>query len=149
MNRTVSPTRNFADRLIACETTGKQSSKTRHAAGCHVSKKLRLQLTSLMGNAGFRALLARALALASKDIAWLSAVNVNADGTLEGFDKPAAQIDPEKLAEGSVVLLTHLLGLLVAFIGEGMTLQLVRDIWPNIPSKDPNFGNGVHNENAN
>jgi hypothetical protein len=141
--------RDFAERLIACETAGKQSSKTGHAAGSRVSEKLRLQLTSLMGSAGFRALLARALALASKDIAWLRAVNVNVDGALEGFDKPAAQIEPEKLAEGSVVLLAQLLGLLVAFIGEGMTLQLVREIWPKIPSNDLNFGNGVHNENAN
>ncbi len=42
------------------------------------------------------------------------------------------QLDPDELFEGGVVLVAHLLGLLVAFIGEGLTLHLMREIWPKV-----------------
>ena len=132
--------RDFAERLIAYETKGNKSSET--AAIFLVGEKLRLHLTALMGNVGFRALLSRALALANAEVLWLRAVHVKADGTFEGLDELGAQVGPEKIAEGSVVLLAQLLGLLVAFIGGSLTLQLVREMWPKIPLDDLEFGNG-------
>jgi hypothetical protein len=36
-------------------------------------------------------------------------------------------------------LLTHLFQLLVAFIGEKLTLQLVHESWPTLPANDLNF----------
>jgi len=44
--------------------------------------------------------------------------------------------------EGRVVLLAQLLGLLVAFIGEDLTLRLVREVWPKLSINDVNFGKG-------
>jgi hypothetical protein len=38
----------------------------------------------------------------------------------------------EASAEASLVLTVHLLNLLVTFIGESLTLHLVRDAWPNV-----------------
>ena len=67
-------------------------------------------------------------------------MHVEADGSFGGLDELAAQVDPKKLAEGSVVLLAQLLGLLVAFIGGNLTLQLVREMWPKIPLDDLDFG---------
>ena len=138
--------RDFAERLIAYETKGNKSSKTIPAAFL-VGEKLRLHLTALMGNVGFRALLSRALALANAEVPWLQAVHVKADGSFGGLDELGAQAGPEKIAEGSVVLLAQLLGLLVAFIGASLTLRLVREIWPKIPLNDLDFGNGEKNEN--
>jgi len=86
-----------------------------------------------MGKAGFRALLSRALALANAEVPSLRAVRVNADGSLEGFEELYAQLPPEEFFEGRVVLLAQLLGLLVAFIGENLTLRLVREVWPKLP----------------
>src|SRR5665213_3227392 len=106
--------RDFAERLIAYETKGNKSSETKIAAVFLVGEKLRLHLTALMGNVGFRALLSRALALVNAEIPWLRAVHVKADGSLEGLDEIGAQVGPEKIAEGSLVLLAQLLGLLVA-----------------------------------
>ena len=48
--------------------------------------------------------------------------------------------EPEDVAEGGVALLAQLLGLLVAFIGESLTLRLVHDIWPAVPLSDLDFG---------
>ena len=134
--------RDLAQRLIAYETRGNKSSETKTPAAFLVGEKLRPHLATLMGNAGFRALLSRALALANAEVPWLRAVHVKADGSLEGLDELEAQVDPEEIFEGSVVLLAQLLGLLVAFIGENLTLRLVREVWPKLSLNDLDFGKG-------
>ena len=139
--------RDFAERLIAYETKSNKSSETKTAVVFLVGEKLRLHLTALMGNVGFRALLSRALALANAEVPWLHVAHVKADGSFGGLDELGAQVGPEKIAEGSVVLLAQLLGLLVAFIGGSLTLRLVREMWPKITLNDLDFGNGDKNEN--
>jgi hypothetical protein len=128
--------RDFSERLIAHATRGNKSSKTETPAIFLVVEKLRPNLATLLGKLGFRALLSRALALTTSEIAWLRAVHVKADGSLEGLHELEAQLDPEEIAEGTVVLLAQLLGLLVVFIGESLTLRLVRDVWPKLSLDD-------------
>lgn len=140
--------REFAGRLIAYETRANRSSVTKAQMAFPVSEKLRPQLATLMGNGGFRALLARALVLSSAEVSWLGAVHVKADGSLEGLDKLDAQIDPKDIFEGRVVLLAQLLGLLVAFIGENLTLRLIRDVWPKLSLNNLDLGTGDKNEKA-
>ena len=142
MNRATPKIRDFAERLIAYETRGNKSSETKSPAACLVGEKLRPHLAALLGNVGFRALLSRALALANTDIPWLRAVHVKADGSFEGLDELEPQVDPEEIFEGCVVLLAQLLGLLAAFIGENLTLHLVREVWPKLSLKDLDFGKG-------
>ena len=132
--------RDFAERLIAYETRENKSSETKTSGPFLVGEKLRPQLATLMGNVGFRALLSRALALANAEVPWLRAVHIKADGSFDGLDELGAQVDPDEIFEGSVVLLAQLLGLLVAFIGELLTLRLVRDVWPKLPLNDLDFG---------
>ena len=100
-----------------------------------VIEKLRPDLMTLMGSMGFRALLSRALAQATPEVAWLSAVHVKSDGSLEGLSQGEldVHVDPETIARGRVVLLAQLLGSLATFIGDTLTLQLVRRIWPDFP----------------
>jgi hypothetical protein len=74
-----------AQRLIDYETPRNDSSQTTNTATFQVTDRLRRHLATLIGNGGFRALLACALALASAEVSWLRAVQVNADGTLEGL----------------------------------------------------------------
>ena len=140
--------RDFAERLIAFETRGNSSSKTKTPAAFLVDEKLRPHLATLLGNIGFRALLSRALALANAEVPWLRAVHVNADGSLEGLDALEAQVKPEEMAEGKIVLLAQLLGLLVAFIGETLTLWLVREAWPTMPLNGLDLDTGDTNEKA-
>jgi len=146
MSQATPQMRDFAERLIAYEITGNRSSGTITSTGFPVCEKLRPHLESLMGNTGFRALLSRALARAEGEVPSLRAVQVKADGSLAGLDKLKMQADPEELAKGSVVLVAQLLGLLVAFIGETLTLRLVREIWPKLSVNDLDLGVGDKNE---
>lgn len=130
--------RNFAARLIDHET-GLRSSAQRTSAAFKVPDRMRTQLTTLMGNGGHRALLMRALALAGSEVRWLREIGVGIDGSLEGLDKISEPITHDEAFDGGAVLVAHLMGLLVAFIGERLTLQIVREVWPKMPTKDLNF----------
>ena len=128
--------------LIAFETKENKSSETVTPAAFLVCEKLRSHLGTFMGNTGFQALVLRALALASVEIPWLRVVQVKSDGSLEGIDKLAAQVSPEEIAEDSIVLIAHLFGLLVAFIGEKLALRIVQEVWPKLSHTDLGFGRG-------
>jgi hypothetical protein len=141
MNRVNPKLRDFAERLIAYEAKESKSSGTHPVSAFPVAEKLRPHLAILMGTFGFRSLLSRSLALASAEVSWLGTVEVKANGSLPGLDELAAKVAPQDIIEGRVVLLTQLLGLLVAFIGANLTLHLVHDAWPNLPRRknDLNF----------
>ena len=96
-------------------------------------------MTNLMGSAGFSSLLSRALVLASKKVRWLEKLQVKPDGCLQGLDELAKQIDPDEFLKGQVALLVQLFGLLVAFIGEKLTLNLVLGVWPKLSLNDLDF----------
>lgn len=134
--------RAFAGLLITDETRRNKSSGTNGPAAYHVFGKLRPHLATLMGNTGFHALLMRALSLANTEDPSLRSVRVKADGSLEGLEELQAQGNPAEIAEGSVELVAQLLGLLVAFIGEHLTLQMVREVWPKLSLNDLDFEKG-------
>jgi hypothetical protein len=146
MSAATPKTRNFAKRIMTYEVTGKKSSGSNTSATFQVCDKLHQDLGPLMGNAGFRAFLSRALALASEEVPWLRAVHVKSDGSLEGLDKLEAQIGPEQSSEGGVLLLAHLIGLLMAFIGENLAVHLLREVWPKLSLNDLDSDNGAKNE---
>ena len=124
--------RHLAQRLLTYEATAGENSEPTGSPVFRVCAKLRLPLITLAGVAGFRSLLSRALTLARAEAPGLSAVQVAADGCLRGLDQFESQIDidEEQAGEGGAILVAHLIGLLLTFIGEGLTLQLVRDVWP-------------------
>ena len=123
----------FAKRLIIYETDGNASAGSKSPNLFSEYEKLHLHLVALMGNGGFQTLLSRAHALASVEVAGLQLVNVKADGTLEGVQELQKQLDPDEFFGARVVLLAQFLGLLVAFIGEKLTLRLMGEIWPKVP----------------
>src|SRR5665213_451831 len=125
MSRATLQMRNFAKRLMVCEANGNKSAQTKVPNDFKVCEKLRPQLAALMGSGGFRVLYMRALVLARGEVSWLSGALVKPDGTLGGLEESQASLSPDELFEGRVVLLAQLLGLLVAFIGENLTLRLV------------------------
>jgi hypothetical protein len=149
MSRTTPHMRNFAQRLIADEARGHPPAVPLPPTDFKACEKLRPTLATLMGNAGARALLLRALALAQGEVPWLRAVQVKADGTLARGEQRDGQLALEDLVEGRVVMLAQLLGLLVAFIGENLTLHLVRDVWPKVRLDDVEFGTEGTNEKRN
>jgi hypothetical protein len=117
--------RYLAQRLIAYEAvTGKNSGPTEFAA-FRICETLRQPLITLAGVASFRSLLSRALTLARAQAPSLSAVQVAADGSLQGLDELEPQIDKDQAREAGVILIAELLGLLLFFMGEGVTSRLV------------------------
>ncbi len=123
--------RDLARRLLAaCQT----------ASGSHVDEaavvveKLRLALVKFAGTDGFISLMRRALVLARTDVPALKFVKLDADGRLEGLEQIVADQPTED--EAVVTLISHLLGLLVTFIGEPLTVGLVRAAWPDTSLKD-------------
>jgi hypothetical protein len=131
---------NIAKRIIAGDASENKPSADRTPQSFPIHEKLYPHLEALIGKGGFRALLWRARVLAAAELPWLGAVQVNADGSLEAEGEIRSQLDPGEYFEGRVILLAQLLGLLEAFIGETLTMRLVRDACPEVPLSDLNEG---------
>jgi len=138
MNRATPKLRDFAERLISIGVIETKSSASKPPAVFTVIEKLRPCLAQVVGNLGFTAVLSRALAIANADVAWLRAIHVKPDGSLEGLDELEAKVDPQEIAEGRVILLAEFVSLLVELIGERIVLQLVHQAVPKV-SKDDLF----------
>ena len=120
--------RDLARRLLAASQSAADSDAQKAVL---VNEKLRIALIQFAGADGFTALLRRALALASAEAPALKSAAVSADGRLEGLERLATL--PGSVAGAAAVAITaHLLELLVTFIGEPLTLRLVRQAWPNL-----------------
>jgi hypothetical protein len=129
--RQVNPAvRDLARQLLAAEAGDIRAPHEAVQAAERACAKLRLHLVRLVGLEGFRALLVRALALATADVPWLRAVQVQPDGSLQGLSEAATQQEGAGVAEGYAALLAQLFGLLITFVGETLTLRLAREIWP-------------------
>ena len=123
-------TRDLVQRLIAYEAVASKNSEPTEFAAFRVCETLRQPLITLAGVASFRSLLSRALTLARAQAPSLSAVQVAADGSLQGLDELEPQIDKERARNEGAILIAQLLGLLLTFIGKGLTLRLVQEVWP-------------------
>jgi hypothetical protein len=121
--------RAWAQRLLAVEAANKSASDVDGHEVLRVFEKLRLSLTQFVGADGFTALMRRALALARAEVPSLQTAKVTAEGRQEGIEKHA--VDAKDDVEAATAITAHLLGLLVTFIGEPLTLRLMRDVWPD------------------
>jgi len=128
-------TRDLAQRLVAYESSAGEASEPKEFAAFRVCETLRQPLITLAGVACFRSLLSRALALARAQAPGLSAVQIAADGSLQGLDELEPQIDEDQAREAGVILIAQLIGLLLFFVGEGATLRLViSEVLPHLKS---------------
>ena len=145
MSRSTTNSKDVAEAIVA-ETHGNGSSDGKFPAGCLAIEKLRPNLAALMGNTGFNSLINRARALGSTDFPWLGASPAKLEGFLDDLYEAGGQVEADQFREGCVILLSHLLGLLTAFIGQDLTLRLVREIWPELALNDLDGGKGDRNE---
>ncbi|MEO8591245.1 MAG: hypothetical protein ABI432_17840 [Flavobacteriales bacterium] len=130
MNLATPALHDLASRLLQRESEAGNEAHTTPVL--RVCGKFGVVLTRLAGAAGFRSLLSRALALAQAEVPWLTTVTVLPDGTLEGFSSGKPGSDADEATKGGVILVAQLLGLLLVFVGESLTLQLVKQIWPEV-----------------
>ena len=145
MNMTTLPEmRDLAHRLLTYEVDADDASKPVGSTTLRVYEKLRQSLVELAGAAGFQSLASRALTLARSEVPSLSAVRVAPDGNLQGMSaiEPPINVEKDRVHEAGVILISRLLGLLLIFLGEALTLSLLRNAWPGEAFDDRNSGNG-------
>jgi len=142
--KAASEMRDLANRLIAYEGGAGNGSEPMGSPTLRVYEKLRQSLGEFVGVAGFQSLATRALTLARPEAPSLSAALVTADGVLKGLGKTENRFDngSDLAGEGGVILIARLLGLLRIFIGEALTLSLLRNAWPGEVFDDRNSENG-------
>ena len=136
--------RDLAQQLLRYEADAGNPSEPVESQILRVYQKLRQCLGELAGTAGFQSLATRALSLARSEVPSLGTVQVGADGNLEGMSAIERSIEVEQnpVHEGGIILLSRLLGLLFIFLGEALTLSLLRDAWPGAALDDRNSWNG-------
>jgi hypothetical protein len=133
MNNAPASARAWAKRLLAVEAAKQPGDDAYEHDVIRVCEKLRLSLSQFVGADGFAALLRRALALARADVPSLQSAKVTAYGRLEGLEPVPS--DADNGAEAAITITTCLLGLLVAFIGESLTLRLIRTAFPDASNR--------------
>jgi hypothetical protein len=132
--------RDLARCLLAFEAVASNTSEPAEFATLRVYEKLRQSLGAFAGVAGFQSLAFRALTQAKSEAPGLWAVKIAADGSLQGLGEIETQIDMDNnlAGEGGIILIARLLGLLRIFLGEALTLSLLRDSWPGEAFDDRN-----------
>jgi hypothetical protein len=94
-------------------------------------------LRSLIGAEGYRALVARSLQLATTEHGFLESVVPELDppGRLSGLHQSLRRAPEAEVRSAAVSVLAGLIWLLTTFIGEDLTLRLLRDVWPRLPRR--------------
>ncbi|MGH7871720.1 MAG: hypothetical protein ACREQO_05820 [Candidatus Binatia bacterium] len=121
----------MAERLLALEAASPTATDANMHEAARVCETLRISLIRFAGADGFTSLLRRALAVARSDVPALQSVKVTTEGRLEGLEDVFANAGKVN-TEAALALIAHLLGLLATFIGESLTVRLVREGWPDI-----------------
>jgi hypothetical protein len=135
--------RDLTQRLLAYEAFAGETAEPEDSVTLRVYEKLRQGIGRFAGIAGFQSLASRALALARTEAPSLSAVRVSADGALQGVGEIEHPFEIDKVragefpaGEGGIILIARLLGLLLIFLGEPITIRLLRNAWPGAPFDD-------------
>jgi hypothetical protein len=141
--------RDLAHRLFAYEVIAGKTSEPMEFATLRVYEKLRQSLSAFAGVAAFESLAFRALTQAKSEAPGLWAVQVAEGGSLQGLGEFEPQIDMDKdladkfpAGDGGIILIARLLSLLLLFLGEALTLSLLRNAWPGEAFDDRNSIHG-------
>ncbi len=126
----------FARRLVSHQAQDAQGAGKNASGSFQVCEALRRPLGTVLGAAGYQALLTRALALAGEEVSWLRKASFNPNGSLEVSNEMRNQMNAEDSGLAEVVLVARLLELLITFIGPVLTLGLIQDVWPKAVRND-------------
>lgn len=141
--------RNLAHRLLTYEAGAGKNSEPMESPTLRVYEKLRQSLSAVAGVTSFYSLACRALVLAKSEASSLGATQIAADGSLRDFVgfEPQTHMDRDRTSEyrageQGVILIARLLSLLFLFLGEALTLSLLRNAWPGEVFEDRNSTHG-------
>jgi hypothetical protein len=148
LNMTAAPgMRDLAHRLLTYEAGAGKASEPLESPTFRVYEKLRQSLSAFAGVAAFESLAFRALTQAKSEAPDLWPVQIAAGGSLQGLGEfdPQINMNKDSTGDGGIILIACLLGLLRIFLGEALTLCLLRNAWPGEVFDDRN---SVHGRNA-
>jgi hypothetical protein len=143
--------RDLARCLIGYEAAASKTSEPAESAPLRVYERLRRSLGAFAGVDGFQSLAFRALTQAKSEASGLWAAQVAEDGSLHGLGESRpqlAELEPQlgsgidQASDEGVILIACLLGLLFIFLGEALTLSLLRNAWPGATFGDRSSENG-------
>ena len=124
-----------AERLLVSEGAPWSRSEECAAAAWRVYEKLNARLSPLLGSAGVQALFGRSAKLAQTEFPSFAEV-----ATPEGLTRlgPCLQaLEPAVAAESAATIFGTFLELMTTFIGERLTVLVLRSAWPEIEETVP------------
>lgn len=114
------------------ELGAKPESGARIGLAERVLRRLAPGVATLVTSTGYRTLLARALRLAQAEFPILGALRIPTSGEyLKGGPAPRSGATDDSL----VALIANLIALLTTFIGDDLTDNIIRGVWPDSPSR--------------
>jgi hypothetical protein len=134
--------RDLAHRLLTYEADAGSGSEPTRSPTLRVYEKLRHSLIEFVGISGFQSLATRALTLTRPEAAGLGVLRIASNGSLEGLDEIDTHSDMVRGGDVGVLLIAHMLGLLRMFLGEALTLSLLRIAWSGEVFDDGNAVKG-------
>ena len=127
--------RDAVTQLLALEIGGAPATtETLAAASGRLLDKLSRQLAQVIGPAGVQSILLRAVRLRQSEFAFLDTRIVPGDSRAslaEPFRACLLEQEPEVIREVSITLFATFTGLLGTLIGDRLTWNLLRQIWPD------------------
>jgi hypothetical protein len=133
----VSTTRaDLAGWLLAKEFGSEADTAGLVAAGSRVCQKISLRLARRVSAEGAQAILSRALHLARAANPVLEGARVAQAPDL-GLDGLNTYPDASEMRHGMLAVVSALIDLLVRFIGEELAWRMMREVWPDLPSREP------------
>lgn len=130
----------LARRLLRVESGGREEPEALAAAIDRAAARLRGRLAGLVGQHGYAALCGRAVRLAQREAPHLAGVTYDArpPGGLRGTHEfvLANAGDPAAAGDALASILAQLIGLLIAFIGQDLTVRLIHETWPELARGD-------------
>jgi hypothetical protein len=129
-----------AKRLLAMEATAGGDVEEHAASAGRVYDKLAAQLSPLLGAAGVQALFVRSANLARGQLAVLDGLVPAIEDATEGATRLRAclqALEPAAAAEVAAILFGTFLDLVITFIGDRLTVQVLRGAWPAIEDMAP------------
>jgi hypothetical protein len=122
----------LADWLLHHETAADPGTASEAVAVEHICGKLIQPVSRLVSSDGSRAILSRALHLARADFPFLEGVRagIEPEACFVGLE---GRLGESQAGAALLAVLRYLLSLLVGFIGEDLTVRVVREVWTDIP----------------
>ena len=134
--------------LLTAEGVDAERRLAAPAAAERVFGKLSQRLAQLITLVGSDALLARAVHLSRAEFPFLDGAQTtpSADGLTLRLRESAEGVESSQAAEAFEAVLAILIALLISFVGEDLTLRVLREVWPELPmpqSVQPTRQNGT------